>query len=127
MTAPVIVRQNGIVAIRSDVDAAFRKALLDGVPLSLHSKMREALAATPGKDAEAHSRRYFGAELQPIMDEVHPLLFQINKHLSEQLRLPGLYDWLNATNFGNDYRMIKVFKAWSEMTLPPRIVSRSNG
>jgi len=115
MTAPVIVRQNGIVAIRSDVDAAFRKALLDGVPVSLRSKMIEALAATPGKDAEAHSRRYFGAELTAVMNEVAPLLFQINKYLSEQLKLPGLYDWLNATNFGNDYRLIKVLKAWSEM------------
>jgi hypothetical protein len=119
VTAPVIVRQNGVVAIRSDVDAAFRKALLDGVPVSLRSKMIEALAATPGKDAEAHSRRYFGAELKAIMDEVHPLLFFINKFLTEQRQLPGLYDWLNATNFGNDYRMIKVFKAWSEMRIAP--------
>jgi hypothetical protein len=115
MTAPVIVRQNGIVAIRSDVDAAFRKALLDGVPVSLRSKMVEALAATPGKEAAAHSKRYFGEELPAIVAETNQLLFFINKYLSEQLKLPGLYDWLNATNFGNDYRMIKVFKAWSEM------------
>jgi hypothetical protein len=89
--------------------------------------MIEALAATPGKDAEAHSRRYFGEELPAIMDEIHPLLFFINKYLSEQLKLPGLYDWLNATNFGNHYAMIKVFKAWSEMKVEAPQPSRLAG
>ena len=46
-----IRRENGVVFIDGAVDAAFRKALLDGVPAGLRSKMREALAATPGRGA----------------------------------------------------------------------------
>lgn len=116
MTEPFRVqRENGIVWVDKAVDEAFRKALLDGIPRHLRPKMVEALAATPQKDARGHSERYFKGELASIMAEVAPLLFEINRYLTEQCRLPGLYDWLNATNFGNDYRMIKAFKAWSEM------------
>lgn len=112
-----IRRENGIVWVDSSADLAFREALLAGVPINLRSKMVEALSATPDRGARAHSARYFGDELESIANQTAPLLFQLNKYLTEQLRLPGLFDWLNATNFGNDYRMIKVFKAWSEMTL----------
>lgn len=110
-----VKRENGLVHVDSVVDAAFRKALMDGVPPNLRSKMREALAATPDRNARAHSVRYFGAELRPMNDRIAPLLFELNKALTESFRLPGLYDWLNVTNFGNDYRMINVFSAWAEM------------
>ena len=112
-----IRRENGVVFIDSVVDAAFRKALLDGVPPNLRGKMREALAATPDSGAMAHSIRYFGAELPEIKNQVGPLLIELNRVLSERFGLQGLFDWLDATNFGNDYRMIKVFYAWSEMVL----------
>jgi hypothetical protein len=116
MIAPFSIRrENGVVWIDKAADAAFRKALLDGVPASLRSKMMEALAATPGAGALAHSERYFKGELPAIVEAINPLMFVLNKFLAEQLKLPGLFDWLNETNFGNDYRMIKVFKAWSEM------------
>ena len=112
-----VKRENGVVFVDSAVDAAFRQALIDGVPPNLRGKMREALAAIPGKEARAHSIRYFGAELEAINQQIGPLIFELNKMLSEKFRLPGLFDWLDVTNFGNDYRMIKVFKAWSEMRL----------
>lgn len=117
-------RENGIVFVDSAVDAAFRHALLDGVPVNLRSKMREALAAIPDKGAMAHSIRYFGDELEEIKARIAPLMMELNRMLSESFNLPGLFDWLDITNFGNDYRMIKVFKAWSEMVVstPPSIV-----
>lgn len=110
-----IKRENGIVWIDAKVDAAFRKALLDGVPTVLHAKMVEALAATPDAGARDHSVRYFKGELDAIIVMVNPLLMNLNSFLGERFHLPGLFDWLNATNYGNDYRMIEVFKAWSEM------------
>ena len=112
-----VKRENGVVFVDQAVDAAFRKALLDGVPPVLRGKMREALAAIPDKGARAHSMRYFGAELEAINAMVHPLIFELNKMLTTAFNLPGLYDWLDVTNFGNDYRMIKVMKAWAEMVV----------
>lgn len=122
-----VKRENGIVWIDAAVDAAFRKALMDGVPANLRGKMREALAALPDKGAMAHSVRYFGDELEDIKAKTSPLLIELNRMLSESFNLPGLFDWLNATNFGNDYRMIKVFKAWSEMILSERRQKFLNG
>jgi hypothetical protein len=112
-----VQRKDGIVWVDSAVDAAFRKALMDGVPPNLRSKMQEALAASPDKGAVEHSKRYFGSELGPMMERISPLLIELNRMLTESFRLPGLFDWLDVTNFGNDYRMIKVFAAWSEMVL----------
>ena len=111
-------RENGVVFIDGAVDAAFRKALLDGVPAGLRSKMREALAATPGKGARAHALRYFGEELPAISQSFAPLMFELNKTLTEAFNLPGLYDWMDITNYGNDYRMIKVMAAWAELIRP---------
>jgi len=110
-----VKRENGVVFIDSVVDAAFRKALLDGVPPSLLPKMREALAAIPDKGSAAHSMRYFGAELAAIKERIGPLLIELNHVLTRSFRLPGLFDWLDATGFGNDYRMIKVLAAWSDL------------
>jgi hypothetical protein len=122
-----VKRENGIVWVDAQVDAAFRQALMDGVPPNLRAKMREALAATPDKGAMRHSIRYFGDELEDIKRRIAPLIIQLNKTLSESFRLPGLFDWLNATNFGNDYRMIKVFKDWSDMVLSDRRQRFLNG
>lgn len=119
-----VKRENGVVFIDSVVDAAFRKALMDGVPPSLRGKMREALAAMPDKGARGHSIRYFGDELRAINDRIAPLLQELNKMLTETYRLPGIYDWLNETNFGNDYRMIKVFAAWADMMFSPPAIIR---
>lgn len=122
-----VVRKNGIVWVDSAVDAAFRQALMDGVPINLRAKMHEALAATPDKGAMRHSIRYFGDELEDIKRQTAPLLIQLNKTLSESFNLPGLFDWLDATNFANDYRMIKVMKEWSEMVMSTRRDKFLNG
>lgn len=122
MSAPfAIVHRNGINWVDAVKDAAFRKALTDGVPASLRGKMREALAATPDSGARQHSERYFGgaAELRATVEQIAPLLMELNSFLTRSLHLPGLFDWLDVTGYGNDYRMIKVFKAWSEMKLTP--------
>lgn len=120
-----IIRQNGLVHIDAKVDAAFRKALMDGVPVSLRSKMKEALAAVPDKQSAAHSRRYFGAELPAIVNRIAPLMRELNRYLSESRNLPGIYDWMLATGFSEDFRMIKVFNAWAQMKLPvaPKVVN----
>lgn len=118
MTVPFPTHQkNGVTWVDAKVDAAFRKALMAGVPPNLRSKMQEALAATPGAGAMAHSIRYFGDELEEIKIAVGPLIEELSRLLSNTYGMPGFVDWLNLTNFGNDYRMIKVFKAWSEMKL----------
>lgn len=122
-----VKRENGVVFVDSTVDAAFRKALLDGVPPQLRGKMHEALAAMPDKGAAAHSIRYFGKELGPIKQRIAPLLIDLNDILTRSFRLPGLFDWLDVTNFGNDYRMIKVFAAWSEMILSQKRQKFLNG
>lgn len=116
MALPFAVRHgDGITWVERAKDEAFRKALLDGVPVSVRPKMREALNALPDNGARAHSMRYFGADLDEIKGQIAPLLIELNKFLTEQRRLPGLFDWLDVTNYGNDYRMIKAFKAWSEL------------
>ena len=116
MAPPFVVRrQNGMVFIETGADQAFRKALRAGVPPSVRAKMNEALAATPDSGAMAHSVRYFGDELADIKNRIAPLLIGLNKYLTKELKLPGLFDWLNLTNYGNDYRMIKAFAAWAEM------------
>lgn len=109
--------KDGITWVDARVDAAFRKALMAGVPANLRNKMHEALAATPDAGAMAHSIRYFGDELESIKIAVGPLIEELSRLLSNTYGMPGFIDWLNLTNFGNDYRMIKVFKAWSEMKL----------
>ena len=126
MTVPFATHHKaGIAFVDARADAAFREALLRSVPSSLRGKMQEALAATPDAAAMAHSIRYFGAELNSIKAQVAPLVEHLNLYLGRSLQLPGFLDWLNLTNFGNDYRMIKVFKGWSEMKLSeptPRVI-----
>jgi len=126
MNAPFpVVRNNGMVFVDRRTDEAFRHALNSGVPPQLRGKMREALAAIPHKGAMAHSQRYFGDELADIKNRIAPLIIWLNQYLSEH-NIRGLYDWLDATNYGNDYRMIKVFAAWADMIKTPGII-KPNG
>lgn len=107
-------RKDGIAFVPTVVDQAFRKALMDGVPPSLRSKMIEALAATPDARARGHSFRYFGAEFPQVAQFGAELAEALHRYL-ESRGQPGFLDWLNITNFGNDYRMLKVFFAWSQL------------
>jgi hypothetical protein len=120
MTAPAtIIRENGLVHIRSDVDRAFRKALLDGVPSSLQPKMAEALSAQVlpnARRAQKEARRYFGAEADEIFAHAAQLATDLHKFLGDRFGLIGLLDWLTATGYGNDYRMIKVFAEWARLS-----------
>lgn len=118
-----IIREKGMVHVDAKVDAAFRKALTDGVPPQLRGKMREALAATPGADAMNHAIRYFGGpeKIADIKNRIAPLLLEFNRMCTESFALSGLFDWLEVTGFGNDYRMIKAFLAWAEMVNAPSI------
>ena len=110
-----VIRKDGFVHVDRMVDEAFRKALMDGVPVSLRSKMREALAAIPNAQTRAHTKRYFGAELPTIIERIGPLLIQLNRVCSESFNLPGLFEWLEVTGLGDDYRMVKVFDAWAQL------------
>jgi hypothetical protein len=118
-----IVRDKGVVHVDAKVDAAFRKALMDGVPPQIRSKMREALAATPGAHAMEHSIRYFGGQagISDVKNRIALLLVEFNRLLTESFALPGIFDWLEVTGFGNDYRMIKAFLAWAEMAKTPSL------
>lgn len=121
MTAPFqIVHRDGVAWVDRKVDQAFRNALLAGVPVVLRPKMRMALAANVNpREAIAHSKRYFGAELPAIVERTTPLLQQLDQYLANQHGLKGLFDWLDVTGFGSHYEMIKVFDRWaSEYKLP---------
>jgi hypothetical protein len=110
-----IIRRNGIVWVDKRIDQEFRKALLQGVPPILRPKMQEALSAYPDDRARAHSERYFKGEVEEIVKEIAPLLIALNHVLSHAFNLPGLFDWLNVTHYGDSYKMIKVFREWAAM------------
>ena len=119
MTGPITKFRAGIgpggkVRLDRNLDERFRKALMDGVPLHLRSKMMEALAIMPDDKSLAHSVRYFGAELDTIQRRCRPLVDQIHDYLIAHRRIDGFRDWLIATGFTNDYRMIKVMDAWAQ-------------
>lgn len=123
-----VIRQKGIHWVDRVADEAFRKALMDGIPPQLRSKMHEALSVIPNERSKAHSERYFGKELPAIKSQIAPLVIDLNRVLAERFNLPGLFDWLDVTGYGNEYRMIKVFHAWSEMILSPaKPVTRADG
>ena len=119
MTIPFATRRNndGLVWIDKRVDGAFKRALLAGVPPNLRSKMKEALADIPDAGAMAHSIRYFGgpAKIADLKNQIAPLLIELDKLLTNQLRLPGFFDWLDVTGLGNHFKLIRVFKYWAEM------------
>lgn len=108
------VGPKGNVRLDRALDERFRQALFDGVPLHLRSKMVEALAQMPTRASLAHSVRYFGLELPAIQARVRPLVDEIHDYLIAHRRLDGFRDWLIATGFTNEYRMVKVLDAWAQ-------------
>ena len=100
----------GMTFIDRNSDERYRKALLDGIPPSLRSKMHEALAATPDPHRDyAHSCRYFGDELMTIGRRIKPLSIELDR------RFPGFCDWMILTGYTNHYKMVKVFDEWAQM------------
>lgn len=110
-------RTPGIVWVDRAADEAFRNAFLDGVPIQLRHKMRDAFAEYPDARAMEFSVKYFGKELADVKNQIAPLLISINKYLVEQRNMPGLFDWLTTTNYGNSQKLISVLKEWSEMKI----------
>lgn len=110
-----VVQKDGMTLIERDHDTAFRRALMDGCPPQIRSKMHEALAVLPLPGAAAHSKRYFGAELDSILKRTAPLIDELDVHLLTRCHLTGFKNWLQLTGFANDYRMIKAIAAWADM------------
>ena len=116
--APFVARQaNGFIGVESHKDAAFRNALLAGAPTEdVRRRLRDALINGPTGDHGKHALTYFGADkIQAIAAHVQPLTDAIDLALATKFRLHGFKDWLNLTDFGNDYRMIKAFIAWADL------------
>lgn len=116
----LIIRRDGMVHIERGADEVFRRALMAGVPPSVRPKMREALAAIPDKGSMAHSVRYFGGpeKIAELKNKIAPLMIELNQFLVSQ-NIHGLYDWLDITGFGSEYRMIKAFDAWADLAKTP--------
>lgn len=102
-----------MLLIDSKIDAAYRRTLIEWVPIWIRRKMREALAVRPDGNSLEHSRRYFGRALQPIADRSKPFVDRLDDRMSKELNLPGFRQWLIATGYTNEYRMIKVFDEWT--------------
>jgi len=116
VNSPFRVEYSGNIAwVDRAADTAFRAALLAGVPPSLHAKMKDALSRFPKANARAYSEEFFGEELPAIMMRVRPLVEVLEDYLEFQMRLPGFTQWLTATGFGDDYRLISVFNDWACM------------
>lgn len=112
----VHMHQDGIAFVERNADAAFRKALMDGVPASLRGKMQRALAAIPNPTRDfAHCQRYFGDRLPAIGERIKPLAQQLDRTMETALGLPGFADWLIMTGYTNHYEMVKVFDEWAQM------------
>lgn len=126
MTIPGIRRENGVVLVPASTDAAFRKALMDGVPPQLRGKMVAALSAQlqpNARRAQREARRHFGKEASAIFVDASELASELHRFLRANFGLDGLLDWLDATGYGNDYRMIGVFAEWARMaSRPPAII-----
>jgi hypothetical protein len=115
-----IKRENGMVHIESWFDALCRKALMEGVPPSLRMQMVIALSAQPLPNAfraQKEARKYFGDEADQVFADAAEMAGALHRFLQGSMyRLDGLLDWLTATGYGNDYRMIKVFAEWARMS-----------
>jgi hypothetical protein len=118
-----VIKEHGMVHVDAKIDATFKKALRDGVPTPLRAKMNEALSSIPPANARDHSVRYFGGPqaVSNMLNVIGPLLIELNRYLTESRSLPGIFDWLEVTGLGNDYRMLKVLLAWAEMGAGPNL------
>lgn len=98
--------------IRVEVDARFRKALLEavrtdgGATATFH--IRNALDSGPRRGGALEAMKFFGNEL----DLKLALTAEIVDAL--EISVPGFKKWLYLTGFGNDKTMIKGFVAWAE-------------
>jgi hypothetical protein len=118
-TAIRIKREGQIVHIERSFDEACRRALMDGVPPSLRLQMVTALSAQPLPNAfraQKEARKHFGKEADAIFRDAAALAAELHRFVQRRFALDGLLDWLDATGYGNDYRMIKVFAEWARLS-----------
>jgi len=112
----VAKRHAGLFHVESKADARFRNYLLELAPTkAIRAHMLEGLRNGPKGDRGAHARRYFGEDgIAGISAHIDPLTQAIDLLLATRAGLPGFRDWLNISDFGNDYRILKGFIAWAD-------------
>lgn len=111
-----------VIQIPREEDRAFRKFLIDRCPESVRNKMREGLSSGPKRGGAAHAIRYFGAdEVKAIGMRVAPLLEKL------ELQCPRLIAWLGATQFANDYRILKAFDDWAAIAATNPLILLDHG
>lgn len=104
--------RDGVVNIRSDVDARFREALslaaVNDANKTARFYIQRALSNGPMRHGVRLTMAHFGDKLQVKL----ALTAQIVDGL--EISVPGFKKWLELTGFGNDLNMIKGFVAWAE-------------
>ena len=101
-----------VAHIRTDVDRAFRKALVEVVTKDGGKTARNlivcALDRGPSRGGAMQTMRHFGKELSTKL----ALTAQIVDAM--EITRPGFKRWLELTGFANDLTMVKGFVAWAE-------------
>jgi hypothetical protein len=102
------------VHIRQDVDAKFRKGLLEAVRSAGGESAKWliwcALENGPSKGGIADAIKYFG-----FKDTNDPRLVATAGIVDGlEISMPGFKKWLEMTGFGNDKMMLRGFIAWAE-------------
>ena len=108
-----VKHSNGIAWVDRESDQRFRYALINGCPRTIQPKIKDALSRVPKPNAREHSHEFFGDELPQIVERTTPLVLELEAVLEARFALRGFMDWLNATGYGNDVRMIKAFDDWA--------------
>lgn len=107
------------VQIPSDVDQAFRTALIELAPNeTIRRRVREALANGPHPNGRGHATEYFADRLEEVIGKAAAFADWLDAYMMKRGR-PDLIRWLDATGYGNDYRVIKTFAAWAELQVYP--------
>ena len=57
----------------------------------------------------------FAEEFVIAVAGIAPLLFELEGYMRNRLDLHGFWEWLDLTNFGNHYKLIKVLDQWAQM------------
>lgn len=111
-----VIHDKGIVFIDRASDEWFRRMLKEGGPTqAIRAKFAAALNGRhPHADARQFSERHFGADnLKRIALHCDPLIQALDAWYEKQGHR-GFTEWLNATGFGNDYKLIIAFEAWAD-------------
>lgn len=108
--------KNGIRWVDAEVDQAFKNALLAGAPTrDIHGKLKRAFDRPPHANARQYSQEYFGDEMPGIVERIGPLINMLADHLKYRLKLPGLWDWMDLTGYGNSHHFISALADWSDL------------